>query len=106
MTQTTLQFTGKRNKFDGAEYVPGVDDKRLTGQILRVFECMKDGKWRTLSEIRTAIHGTFFKADGEASISAQIRNLKKQKWGGHVIERRPRGDRERGLWEYRILPPC
>jgi predicted transcriptional regulator len=96
MTQTTLQFTGKRNKFDGAEYQPAHDDVRLTGQILRVFECMKDGKWRTLAEIEVAT------GDPQASVSAQLRHLRKPRWNSHVVERRPRGDREHGLWEYRM----
>jgi IS5 family transposase len=101
-TQQSLNFTGTRRKFDGSDYVPALDDVRLTGQILRVFECMKDGQWRTLSEISLDSAFASGKRDGEASISAQLRNLKKAKWGAHTIERRARGDRERGLFEYRI----
>jgi hypothetical protein len=100
--QGNLQFEGKRNKFDGAEYVPALDDRRLTGQILRVYECMKDGKWRTLSELSLDVAFASGKHDGEASLSAQLRNLKKEKWGAHTIERRARGDREHGLYEYML----
>ena len=36
------------SEFDGPEYKPEHDQKRLTGQILRVFSFMKDGNWHTL----------------------------------------------------------
>lgn len=41
-------------KFDGPEYDPSLDQKRLTGQIKRIFDLMTDGKWRTLGEISKA----------------------------------------------------
>lgn len=84
--------------FNGPEYDPTQDQRRLTGQILRVWHCMRDGQWRTLGEI-SAI--TF---DPQASISAQLRHLRKERFGAHVVERRVRGDRARGLFEYRLLP--
>lgn len=40
--------------------------------------------------------------DPAASVSAQLRHLRKPRFGGFVVEKRPRGDRERGLWEYRL----
>lgn len=95
-TQQSLNFTGTRRKFDGSDYVPSLDDARLTGQILRVFECMKDGQWRTLAEIERAT------GDPQASISAQLRHLRKPRWNSHVVEKRNRGDREHGLYEYRL----
>lgn len=58
---------------------------------------MKDGKWRTVQEI-AAITG-----DPEPSVSAQLRNLRKREYGAHTVEKRVRGDRERCLWEYRLL---
>lgn len=82
--------------FDGSAYVPTFDLHRLTGQILRVYQCMNDGKWRTLDEIHTAT------ADPQASISAQLRHLRKPRFGGHIVERRRRGNPEHGLWEYRL----
>lgn len=95
-TQQSLNFTGTRRKFDGSDYVPALDDTRLTGQILRVYECMSDGRWRTLGEIERAT------GDPQASISAQLRHLRREKWGGHSVEKRTRGDREHGLYEYRL----
>jgi hypothetical protein len=88
--------------FEGPAYEPKPDKERLTGQLLRVFELMSDGHWRTLREI--ADHTS----DPEASISAQLRHLRKPKFGAHQVERQPRGDRARGLFEYRLLvkPDC
>lgn len=82
--------------FNGPAYDPRHDKARLTGQILRVFDAMRDGKWRTLGEI-AALTG-----DGEASISAQLRHLRKPRFGGHTVEKSPRGDRSLGLWQYRL----
>ena len=74
-------------EFDGSDYRPDVDKLRLTGQLKRVFEAMSDGKWRTLNEI-TDITG-----DPQASISAQLRNLRKPSFGSHVVHKRNRGGR-------------
>ncbi len=83
-------------RFDGADYRPKRDDGRLTGQILRVWEVMKDYQWHTLRNIagRTG--------DPEASVSAQLRHLRKPRFGAHNIERRYDGD---GLYSYRLVEP-
>lgn len=83
-------------RFDGADYVPEFDRERLTGQILRIFELMEDEQFRSLQEIQEAT------GDPQASISAQLRNLRKERFGSHVINRRRRGDREKGLFEYQL----
>lgn len=85
-----------RTAFAGSEYVPHLDDQRLQGQIKRVRDALIDGRYRTLREIHEIT------GDGEASISAQIRHLRKQHHGGYVIDRRIRGDRVNGLFEYAI----
>lgn len=85
--------------FAGAAYDPDEDDERLTGQILRVFDVMKDGRWRTLAEIASVT------GDPPASISAQLRHLRKPKFGAYVVCKRPRGVRSAGLFEYCVLPP-
>lgn len=84
--------------FDGATYQPVPDHGRLTSQMLRVFQVMSDGRWRPLGEIAMTT------GDPQASVSARLRDLRKEKFGGHVVERRARGERERGLFEYRLLP--
>ena len=83
--------------FNGPVYEPEFDKARLTGQILRVFDCMCDRRWRTLPEIERAT------GDPQASISAQLRHLRKDKFGNHVVDKRPLGERSDGLWEYRLL---
>lgn len=85
--------------FDGPVYEREFDHARLTGQLLRVFVTMQDHEWRTLGEIQSAT------GDPQASISAQLRHLRKTKFGRHVVEKRPRGEREHGLWEYRLVGP-
>lgn len=87
----------KNPNFDGSNYVRGLDRKRLAGQMNNIFCVMSDGRWRTLSEIAEI---TRF---GEASISAQLRNLRKEKFGGHFVNKRRKGEKEKGLWEYSLL---
>lgn len=82
--------------FDGPAYNPKLDRERLTGQLLRVFDCMKDGVWRTLHEIQSST------GDPEASISAQLRHLRKERFGAFTVEKRRRGNEKVGLWEYRL----
>lgn len=84
-------------KFNGAAYKPALDDARLTGQIQRVFNLMRDGQWRTLEEI-AVITG-----DPQASVSAQLRHLRKTRFGGHTVKKQSRGQREHGLFEYQLI---
>ncbi len=86
-------------RFDGPVYDPSFDLKRLKGQILRIFECMIDGRWRTLDEIHSITN------DPHASISAQLRHLRKERFGSFIMNKKSRGDRKSGLYEYQILPP-
>lgn len=83
-------------RFDGHDYVAERDDIRLRGQLLRVYECMKDGRWRTLDEIH-AITG-----DPPASILAQLGHLRKQRFGQYPVDKRHRGLPEHGLYEYHL----
>lgn len=85
------------NLFSGADYDEDKDGRRLTGQILRVFEVMQDQKWRTLGELAT------LSGAPESSASAQLRNLRKPQFGGHTVNRRRCGDPEQGLYEYQLI---
>ena len=84
--------------FDGPTFVPGFDAERLKGQMRRVFDLMKDGQWRTLREI-SSFHDCH---DSEAAISARLRDLRKIRFGGFMVDRRRRGDPGSGLFEYRV----
>lgn len=83
-------------RFNGPEYDPVFDKERLTKQIGRVYQCMIDGEWRTLREIAEST------GDPESSVSAQLRHLRKPKFGAYHVFRKPRGDRGNGLYEYRL----
>lgn len=84
--------------FNGPEYKSEADHDRLANQHERVKACMEGGPWRTLEEI-SEITG-----DPVASISAQLRHLRKKRFGSRKIERRARGNRDSGLFEYRMGP--
>ena len=87
-------------EFDGPVYEEEHDRDRLTGQIRRVYNVLVDGywldQWLTLGELRERT------GDPEASISAQLRHLRKPRFGSHTIEKRRRGEAGNGLWEYRM----
>ncbi len=92
-------------QFDGKTFDQKLDRKRLNSQLSLVMARMSDAKWRTLQEIKAGIPGVDYGTPipgSEASISARLRDLRKVKFGGFVIERRRRGDGAKGLWEYRM----
>ncbi len=64
--------------FNGPDYVEARDKQRLLNQRDRVFSVMADGVWRTLEDITRAT------GDPHASISAQLRHLRKPRFGGHT----------------------
>ena len=101
MTDNVLPMPGKvvadELPFAGADYTPTADDLRLKGQLARIFDVMRDGQWRTLEELAEQAHAP------AASASAQLRNLRKEPAGSHTIEKRSRGARNVGLYEYRLL---
>lgn len=96
---TTLDlFADYKNlRFNGPEYRPRRDNQRLGKQLQRIFDVMKDGQWRTLPEIETLT------GDPPASISAQLRHLRKKRFGQFTVLRQARGDRSHGLFEYRVI---
>jgi hypothetical protein len=65
-------------------------------QLDRIYRAMADGEWRTLDEI-AAMTG-----DPTTSISAQLRHLRKPKFGEHVIEKARHNDAAGGLFVYRL----
>lgn len=78
----------------GPAYDPSQDRQRLQGQMERVFRLMRDGRWRTLNEIAEVT------GDPPASISAQLRHLRKPRFGKWPVEKRRV---EGGLWAYRLV---
>lgn len=82
------------SEFDGKTYVPGRDKKRLTGQLLRVFDFMKGGDWFLIEEIA---RGT---GDPQTSVTARMGDFRKPKFGGHAVEREYI---KNGLHKYRLI---
>lgn len=81
-------------RFDGAD--GPADDARLGNQLERVKSVMRDGVWRTLDELTTQAHAP------AASVSAQLRHLRKPRFGAHTVDKRHRGPAALGLFEYRL----
>lgn len=85
-------------RFDGPAYNHELDSKRLKGQLLRIWKVMKDRRYRTLREIADIT------GDPESSISAQLRHLRKERFGAHEVKKRRRGGPGTGLFEYQLVP--
>jgi hypothetical protein len=81
-------------RFAGSDYQPVRDDVRLTGQLLRVWGVVSDGLWHTLDEIARKT------GDPQTSVSAQLRHLRKSRFGGHTVEKEYLQD---GLYRYRVI---
>ena len=77
---------------DGETFT-AADRPRLDGQMLRVYEAMSDGKWHRVEDLEEST------GDNWASISARVRDLRKQKFGGYNVERRSDGG---GVFSYRM----
>lgn len=69
------------------------DVQRLETQLARVRACLADGQWWTLSALRGVCGGS------DAGVSARVRDLRKERFGGFVIERRRLRN---GVQQYRM----
>ncbi len=104
---------------DGARLrtVPAGTELRTQREVIRelMLAAGARGAWLTLREIASLT------GYGEASISAQLRHLRKPAFGDYAVEKRRRGpdaesqrgsvpcgtgrgEPRAGLWEYRLLP--
>lgn len=81
-------------EFDGVTYSPKRDGARLRAQLERVKQIMSDGQYRTLNELSKLANGP------EASVSARLRDLRKDKFGGYTVERTRVTN---GLYKYRVI---
>ena len=62
------------------------DYKRLNKQMLRVFTAMFGTGWKSLAMISNHTH------DPESSVSARLRDFRKQQFGGHAVGRMRQGN--------------
>lgn len=83
----------KTKRFDGPDLTTK-DVIRLSGQMEKVFNLMRDGMYRSLSEIHSVVGGS------EAGVSARLRDFRKTRFGGYTVQRRRRAE---GLFEYQLL---
>jgi len=79
--------------FDGQTYKPALDHTRLSSQLDRVKSVLRDGNWYTLYELSILAKGP------EASIGARLRDLRKKRFGGHIVDRKRVSG---GLFKYRL----
>lgn len=84
--------------FDGETYEAEMDEARLKKQLYRVWKVIYTHRkeWLTLWEIRKEC------GDPIQSISARLRDFRKERFGGHDIQRRRRLSAARGLFEYKL----
>lgn len=94
MTQPTLDFD-RPLPFGGKTFNAELDGARLTSHLQKVYDLMKDGKWRTLKTISITV------GCSEASASARLRDLRKPWAGQNKVERKR--IKETGLWMYRVI---
>ena len=80
----------------GPAFVEERDGARLRRQRDTIRDLMLDGRPRTLGDIATLT------GYPEGSISAQLRHLKKPRYGAYRLEKRYLGG---GLYAYKLLPP-
>ena len=66
---------------DGATFNSDTDTIRLNQQCTDVWAYMRDGRWHTLRAISQAT------GHPEASVSARLRDYRKQRFGSHTVER-------------------
>lgn len=84
--------------FDGAT-IKSEDSARLSSQLDFVLKAMTSREWWTLDELQDYVERRLGRRVTQTSVSARLRDLRKKRFGGHVIERRNNGG---GLFRYRL----
>lgn len=92
MTEGPLQ-PDPEDAFDGETYEAGRDYPRLNKQQKRVWDAMIDGRWHTPEALEQAT------GDRWSSISARLRDFRKDKYGNHDVLREYWGN---GQYAYKL----
>lgn len=79
----------------GPAYDEKIDGERINKQQARIRKFMLNAGWKTLGEIEEALNYP------QASISAQLRHLRKRRFGSFIVDKRRMGT----AWEYHVSPP-
>jgi len=79
----------------GPAYDEEIDGPRVEKQHETIRDYMLSSLWRTLSEIAATT------GYPEASVSAQLRHLRKPRFGAYSVQKRRRVA-DKGTWEYLV----
>jgi hypothetical protein len=90
--QHTLDLFSRKSRTFGPAYDPALDHPRIARQHEVIRDYMLAIGWAKLSSIADAL------GYPEASISAQLRHLRKPRFGGFQVDKR----RDGNAWEYRV----
>jgi hypothetical protein len=93
--ETSMSIQARPPGFGGDTFNEDLDGDRLRKQLAAVWHVMSDGQWRTLEQLAK-------EADApEPSVSARLRDFRKERFGSYRVERQriPNGN---GLHIYRI----
>lgn len=82
----------------GPAFEKKIDGVRIGKQMARIKHFMLGSGWRTLAQIAQAT------GYPESSISAQLRHLRKKRFGSYQVEKERR-ENNRGTWQYIIREP-
>ena len=74
------------------------DEPRFGKQLQAVYEVMRSGDWRTIEQIVRQCAGKGVLITSQ-SVSARLRDLRKEQFGGYTIARKRIG---KGLYAYRM----
>ena len=80
--------------FNGSDYSHERDSSRLSNQYWDIYNVMRDGKRRTLGTIE------MITGHPPASISAQLRHMRKVRFGSNTVNKHYLGN---GLYEYELI---
>lgn len=85
--------------FDQPKTKAFFDPSRAQTQLECVAKVMRDGAWRTPSEIQALMSVPA----RDSAVTARLRDLCKPMFGSHEVETRQRKDAPRGTIEYRLI---
>tara|TARA_R110000803_G_scaffold49843_1_gene103666 strand:- start:9 stop:278 length:270 start_codon:yes stop_codon:yes gene_type:complete len=81
-------------RFNGSDYNHERDVSRLSTQYWDIYNLMRDGRRRTLQIISNITNHP------PASVSAQLRHMRKARFGSNIVNKSHVGN---GLYEYELI---
>lgn len=102
LASPSLTVVCQAERFDGETYEPAKDSARLSTQLECVLWLLRDSRWWTLPDLTASVARLMSKKVSDSSVTARIRDLRKERFGSHEIDKRRRNTG--GTWEYRLVP--